>query len=150
MKKELKAVGLPIGGPSLLMAFILLCLTIFASISFMSAHRDYKLSEKTAETLTQYYAADNKAEEILAQVDTFLQEGIQSEDIERHLAEYDAKIITDENGIYISYTVTIKDEMAVAVKARYIPDDGIEILAWKVENNQVIEDIPVFLDLPVF
>ena len=150
MKKELKAMGLPIGGPSLLMAFILLCLTVFASISFMSADRDFKLSQKTAETLTQYYAADNKAEEILAEIGTSLKENGDIEAVEGDIKEYNGVIMKDGDRLHISYSVIIKDEMVLAVTAGFTAGDGMDILGWQVVNNQTIEDVPVFLDLPAF
>jgi hypothetical protein len=150
MKRRIKAIGLPIGGPSLLMAFILLCLTIFASISFMSANRDYKLSQKTAETLTQYYVADNKAEEILAEIDSSLKKNEIIEDIENHLKDYNAIITNDGNIVNVEYAVTVKDKMVLAVDARFTAEEKIEILGWKVVNNRILEDTPTFLDLPVF
>ncbi|HCT65477.1 MAG TPA: hypothetical protein DIC60_09485 [Lachnospiraceae bacterium] len=150
MKRRIKPMGLPIGGPSLLMAFILLCLTIFASISFMSANRDYKLSQKTAETLTQYYVADNKAEEILAEIDSSLKKNEIIEDIETHFKDYNAIITNDGNIVNVKYAVTVKDKMVLAVDARFTAEEKIEILGWKVVNNRIIEDTPTFLDLPVF
>lgn len=149
MKRKLKAMGLPIGGPSLIMAFILMCLTIFACISFMAANRDYKLSQKTAESLTQYYAADSKAEEILAEIDISLSNNEAIENIESNLKDYNTIVTKDGDRINISYAVPIKDEMELEVTARFT-DGKIEILGWKVVNNSVIEDTPTFLDLPVF
>ena len=149
MKRKLKAMGLPVGGSSLLMAFILMCLTIFACISFMAASRDYKLSQKTAESLTQYYVADNKAEEILAEIDGSLKNNHAIEDIENNLKDYNTIITKEGNTINISYDVAIKDQMELAVKAR-VKEGKIEILGWKVVNNSIIEDTPTFLDLPVF
>ncbi|MGE4214714.1 MAG: hypothetical protein AB7E42_08065 [Anaerotignaceae bacterium] len=149
MKRRLKAMGLPIGGPSLLMAFILLCLTIFASISFMAANRDYKLSQKTAEHLTQYYAADSRAEEILAQIDNSLKNNEGIEAIENNFKDYNAIIIKEDNIINITYAVAVKDEMELSVAAR-VTEGNIKVLGWKVVNNRIIEDTPTFLDLPVF
>jgi len=150
MKRGLKAMGLPVGGPSLLMAFILLCLTIFASITFMSANRDYRLSQKTAESLTQYYVADNKAEEILAQINSSLKKNETIEDIETNLKDYDATIAKEGNIINVSYSIAIKEKIVLAVDARFMAEDKVEILEWKVVNNHTIEDTPTFLDLPVF
>ncbi|MDD3570936.1 MAG: hypothetical protein PHY44_07545 [Lachnospiraceae bacterium] len=149
MKGKLKAMGLPIGGPSILMAFILLCLTIFACISFMAANRDYKLSQKTAESLTQYYVADNKAEEILAEIDDSLKNNEEIESIESNLKDYKTIITKEGNVMNISYAVAVKDEMELAVSAKFT-EGKVEILGWKVVNNRVIEDTPTFLDLPVF
>ena len=54
MSKKNSSLGLPIGGPTLLMIFVILCINIFAVISYMSALRDYNLSEKAAEKIKQY------------------------------------------------------------------------------------------------
>lgn len=149
MKRRLKAMGLPIGGSSLLMAFMLLCLTIFACISFMAANRDYKLSQKTAEGITKYYGADSRAEEILAEIDDSLKNSDAIEDIENNLKDYNTIITKEGNIINISYAVAIKEQMELAVTARFT-EGKVEILRWKVVNNRVIEDTPTFLDLPVF
>ena len=74
MHKPARFYGLPIGGPSLLMIFVLLCINIFAVVSYLSALQDYKLSEKTADHILQYYAADSQAKKILASIlDNFRQ-----------------------------------------------------------------------------
>ena len=68
MNNRLNMTGMPIGGTSLLMSFILLCITVCASITYISSVRDYNLSKKAAENITIYYKAENKAEEILSEI----------------------------------------------------------------------------------
>ena len=43
MKKEKRSFGLSIGSSSILMVFVVLCLTTFATLSLVSANADYKL-----------------------------------------------------------------------------------------------------------
>lgn len=57
-----------VGGISLLVIFIVLCLTVFALLSLSSAQADGRLSTASAEAVRAYYAADCEAEEILAQL----------------------------------------------------------------------------------
>jgi len=57
-----------VGGISLLVIFIVLCLTVFALLSLSSVQADGRLSTASAEAVRAYYAADCEAEEILAQL----------------------------------------------------------------------------------
>lgn len=71
MRRSIGA-SIGVGGSSILVIFVLLCLTTFATLSLVSANADLKLTQKTAAAATEYYAADARAEEILARVDTAL------------------------------------------------------------------------------
>ena len=51
----------PIGSASIVMVFVAVCLTTFASLSLVSAKADLKLSEKTAQAVQKYYQADSLA-----------------------------------------------------------------------------------------
>ena len=64
MKKEKHSFGLSIGSSSILMVFVVLCLTTFATLSLVSANADYKLSRKTADAA--YYALDAAGERMLS------------------------------------------------------------------------------------
>ena len=79
MNKRQKA-GLGVGGSSLLMVFIIVCLTTFATLSLVSANADDKLSIKTAETVSAYYDADGRAAERVQAIEALVQAG-QSEQI---------------------------------------------------------------------
>jgi uncharacterized membrane protein len=57
-----------VGGSSLLVIFGVLCLTVFAVLALSTAQADARLSRKGAEAAADYYAADTRAEEILAQL----------------------------------------------------------------------------------
>ncbi len=66
MKKEKRSFGLSIGSSSILMVFVVLCLTTFATLSLVSANADYKLSRKTADAAAAYYALDTAGERMLS------------------------------------------------------------------------------------
>ena len=61
-------VGLSVGTSSILVIFVLLCLTTFATLSMVSANADFNLTERAAEAVADYYAADAAAEERLARI----------------------------------------------------------------------------------
>ena len=55
-----------IGGSSLLVIFAVLCLTVFALLGFSTVQADQRLSDISAEAVSDFYAADCQAEEIFA------------------------------------------------------------------------------------
>lgn len=63
-----------IGSSSLLIVFLVLCLTTFAILSLSSAQSDYSFSKRSAEHKTEYYEASSRAEMILGEIDQILAE----------------------------------------------------------------------------
>lgn len=63
---------LNIGTSSLLVIFIVLCLVTFATLSVISAHADYKLSQTLDDRTKNYYLASNQAESTLNTIDNRL------------------------------------------------------------------------------
>ena len=53
------------GTPSVLILFAVLCLTVFAVLSLLSARSQASLAGKFADAVSAYYAADTQAVEIL-------------------------------------------------------------------------------------
>lgn len=56
------------GGSSLLVIFAVLCLTIFALLGLSTVQADSRLSDAAAAAVSNYYAADSRAEAIFAQL----------------------------------------------------------------------------------
>ena len=73
MEKSRKPI-LGVGTSSILLIFVLLCMITFAVLSLVSARSDYRLSQKNAEHIQDYYQAENKANEILLTIDQCLEE----------------------------------------------------------------------------
>lgn len=61
-----------IGTSSLILIFIILCLTIFGLLSLSSAGSDWRLAQKNAESIKGYYEADSKGVEFVAMVEETL------------------------------------------------------------------------------
>ncbi len=57
------------GFSTILLAFVMICIVTISALSLITANSDYKLSKKVAEKNSAYYLAEEKAYEIMAQVD---------------------------------------------------------------------------------
>lgn len=57
-----------LGGSSLLVAFAVLALTVFALLSLSTVQADVRLADASAQAVSDYYAADCEAQEILARL----------------------------------------------------------------------------------
>ena len=100
-----------IGGSSLLIIFAVLCLTVFALLGLSTVQANRKLSDTSLQAVTDYYAADRQAEEILAQLRTGeMPEGV------------------TQNGDILSYTCPISSTQALIVEVR---SGDWEILRWQ-------------------
>ena len=60
--------GMGVGSSSIMLVFAVLCLTVFSMISLMVARNNKALADAEAKLVAGYYAADAKAEEIIAHV----------------------------------------------------------------------------------
>lgn len=75
MDRKMK-MSVGIGGPSIIMIFVILCLTTLSALSLMTANAEWKLTNKAAHAAADYYSADCEAEELLASADASLKEGL--------------------------------------------------------------------------
>jgi len=109
-----------VGGISLLVVFAVLCLTVFALLALTTVQADTRLADASAKAVTDYYAADCRAQEILAR----LRNGERPEGVETA-------------GAVASYTVPISDtqELQVEVLLDYLlldmETDGYTVLRWQ-------------------
>ena len=60
------------GASSILMIFVVLALTTFGILSFLSARADLRLTERAADHTVAYYKADRAVEDTLAAIDDAL------------------------------------------------------------------------------
>jgi hypothetical protein len=133
-------IRLSVGGSSILVIFVILTLTTFATLSLVSANADHSLSRKTMSAATEYYAADSRAEEILMHIDTALA-GINSgssflEEAEAALAAMDG-VSTKRNGdsLFISYTVPVNDIQELFVVLSVTDStERYRRVEWRVRN----------------
>lgn len=115
--------GINVGSSSILVIFVLLCLTTFATLSMVSANADQKLTIRTAQAATQYYQADAAAEEILARIDDCLKSNASAANESEYLALCamglsdieEVSLAQTPNSLTVQYTVPITDKRALSI-----------------------------------
>ncbi len=132
-----------IGSSSLLMVFLVLCLTTFAILSLSSAQSDYSFSKKFAEHKTEYYKASSRAEMILGEIDQLL-----AENSDQVTARLDGKEIDNiplsctgaDGETVISYQVPSGEKQALNVVLLVTNDSEHEnyykIQAWQLISTE--------------
>ena len=118
-----------VGSASIVLIFAVLCLTIFALITFSVADRERVLVEREAELVIGFYRADAIAEIFLAD---FLDES----------ASPDTTYILDKSTAWCgilraeitNFNVSITETMRLAVSVA-VYDRHFDILSWRIENT---------------
>lgn len=64
-----RGLGISVGGSSIVMIFVVLTLTVFATLSVVTASADLRFAKRSGRATTDYYSADSRAERILMQID---------------------------------------------------------------------------------
>lgn len=159
--KKIERPFINLGFSSILMVFITVCLATFAALAVLTAHSDYKLSQKLADKTSAYYTADATAREIACEIEKNL---FSFYDTVYHEDEYystmTADILTqnlssetyhitfsqEENATFVHYQVTISDIQTLEVSLKILyptvsSDHLIEITRWQtVTKNLHTED----------
>ncbi len=117
MNKRKVSVG--IGLSTLMMVFTVLCLTIFATLSFFQAKRNLKETDLIVNSSVEYYAADYKASVIYKDL-------LDNLDNLDYLNKNNVKV---EDNVY-SYSIKINDTSSLDVKLEY-NDGSFTILKWQ-------------------
>ena len=113
----------PVGGASLLVVFAVLCLTVFALLSLSTVRANGRLSEASAQAVADYYAADCRAQEILARV----RNGETPENVEMERVDG----VTS-----VRYACPISETQELQVEARVNWDGSYTILRWQAVATQ--------------
>lgn len=129
MRKQEKSNFSPpaLGGSSLLVVFAVLSLTIFALLSLSTVRADQRLGEASAKAVADYYAADCRAQEILAS----LRAGKPAEGVE--LAEETLEHGDEDSAprqLY-SYQVPISENQVLWVVVELTGSGGYVIHRWQ-------------------
>lgn len=109
-----------VGGVSLLVVFAVLCLTVFALLSLTTVRADIRLADASAQAVSDYYAADCQAQEILARLRAGeTPDGVTwSSPMEGGETEY-------------SYTVSISNTQELQVEVLVWPDGRWSVQRWQ-------------------
>jgi hypothetical protein len=133
--------GMGIGSASIVLIFAVLCLTIFALISYSSSERDKALLDTNVRMVKAYYQADTLAEYILADI---MSQGLQDtvRGVEINIG-FDFDIFADT----VSFDVPVMENKILHVTAAF-GFDGAEILNWSMRDtrkwSENEDDLPVW------
>lgn len=132
-KSRKSRVSVGIGGTLIITVFMVLCLIIFAALSFTTAYSDLKFSNKSLEITQDYYHIHGEAEKKLAEIS----------DVLKGIKDYQTDGIVDKlksiDGISVSID-EIPDSMGgTSVSMDSIPVSMEDTLV-SIDTNPVITD----------
>lgn len=139
-------VSVGMGGTLVVTVFVVLCLMIFAALSFTTSYSDLKLSRKAQEITADYYYIHGMAEEKLAEISDVLHgiDGTKDKiNMFKKLSEIDGVLVDEENS-RISYEAAGQKNQKINVTLNLIYGDRLyyEIESWNLSNI----DLPVYED----
>lgn len=130
--KQRFQIHMGVGTISLLMIFVVLCMVILSSLSFLSAKESRDLALREKEEITAYYTADAIAVWLYQQIEPQVSlidnyEHLQQLDITK---QQDIHFVLDEKSITIQIPVAHEKKLQICVQA-----DGA-ILSWGVIQEE--------------
>ena len=134
------------GTSMLMVVFIIIVLITFSAAILISADNDSSLTEKLAENKTEYYAASNLGEEVLADIDDVLEAAYQNssdtdgyfmaanENLAKLTYDFTSLELTGDDRLF--YSIEISEERELQIELQIcIPDDNegsyYRILQWR-------------------
>ena len=125
-QNERKSSGINIGSASIIMVFSVLCLTIFAVLTFITANNEYKLAVKSSDAVKTYYEADTRA---------VITEGKIRENIANGKTDaIEGVTVNDQaDGRHYTYAQTMDDNQELQVELLYAGGE-LKTLKWELVN----------------
>ena len=117
------------GTTSIVLIFVMLSLLTFAVLSLVSAQANLRLSQKSAERTTAYYAAENQANDLLTGLLQAREEG--PEALADWAAAQDVTLTEDGRA---SYQVPLGEDQVLAVEIA-LDEDGYRIGRWQAVSG---------------
>ncbi|MEG0978758.1 MAG: hypothetical protein RR911_02390 [Oscillospiraceae bacterium] len=136
MANQRKTAGVNVGGASIIMVFSVLCLTIFAVLTLVSANAESTLAKKSVASVENYYSADAKVTDTLSKVYQIVDEQPDLQGIKSSIAKISNTItVTDKGGLLlISYDEKIDDGQKLVAE---LSTDGkdVSVKSWKIQRT---------------
>lgn len=138
-KETSQRVGMGVGYVSVMLVFAVICLTIFAVLSFKAALSNDLFNERSGEFLKQYYAADASAKKLLSKINDCAFEAKGSPFFEDEFEEIigdidgvDTKRSLD--GVSVSYSIKINERQNLAVELLFDDEGRYTINRWQSQT----------------
>lgn len=132
-----------VGYISIMLIFTVICLTIFAVLSFQAAYSNNRVIGRSEEYTQQYYDADASAKKTLSELD-LLAAGLQGEfsfdeKFSSAASNIDGVSVTAvPEGVRADYSVSINERQSLSVSVvfyRAAADARYRILSWRSDSS---------------
>ncbi|MEG2429298.1 MAG: hypothetical protein RSA99_02850 [Oscillospiraceae bacterium] len=153
--KSKEKLGISVGISSIIMIFVILCLTTFGTLSFLTANSDYKITQKSKEATIAYYKADCLAVEKIGQIDKMLsiaRKSAQQFEQTRSFENLDCGIVinTYKNTINDIYSMNLSKENRIKLTyidiAKMIISLNKNFAVSKNEKNELFVSYTISMD----
>lgn len=137
--------GIGTGYLSIMMIFVVLCLTMLAALSYSSATAEKKYSEKSGEYAKEYYAADIAAKRVLAEIDAIAADYDDLTDFMfiGELEEVEGTSVRQlPDGVEISWSTPINDRQSISSAVKY-SGEGYTVTQWNTVSVSESESKPL-------
>lgn len=119
------SMGVSVGSATLVMLFAVLCLTLFSVMALVTANQEWQLAKKSAQSVTDYYAADTLAAQVYHALPPF------STTLDG--TEVAGISISQESDGTLAYAVPVDDRQSLNVSLQWNEEEGRwNILSWVV------------------
>ena len=112
-QNDKRSAGIHVGSASIIMIFAVLCLTVFSTLSYVTANQEQKLAEKSARAIEQYYAADWQCEAYYEEIYKLLKAGVAASELPQYL---DVEVTETGTAAFIDYAVDIDERQQLQVR----------------------------------
>ncbi len=129
------------GASSVLMIIMILTLTAFAVLSFVSSRSDYRIAMKSLETNQKYYQAEGTVQSLLSDIDAVLQTASAGTRIQRVLAIDSSITQLSDNTVTFSEPAGENREIVVILKLgnqgtyQIMLYEFVNTETWEIDNN---------------
>lgn len=134
-----------IGATTIVLIFVLLCLLTFSVLSLVSAQANMRMSQKSADHTTAYYAAENTANEILSEVVQCIQKHLNSTNAEEFYTAVRSELegthgITFPESKQLTWQVPVNENQSlhVTLALSFEPlsnGEHYQIISWNTKNT---------------
>lgn len=167
--KENKGLIINVGTPSVVLILLVFALSVFALLSIRASGSEEQLTERTGESVQEYYKADTAAEYALCYIDEVVKNS-KMEELEKNLKNIDISakeelsglqdvaLHLDENVIFtgkkddklgdIEYAILIEEGKRLKVNLALYGDRSVSVKEWRmVKDAQDTEEIQQDIEL---
>ncbi len=123
--------GAGVGTSSIMLIIVMLCLTVFSVLAFITVRVDGTLTDKTVTAAREYYLARSRAEKLIMQVDEINRSGGRVEELQGVQVEGDVA----------SFSVQISGMRTLEVSLR-LKEGGYEIIRYMAVDHSSWQNEP--------